>query len=509
MKKRKKGVVKKMKAFRFLAVMATITIMLLLGARVEVEGAITLATANPAPAIPRTTKAQKFLITTATAEATDTLSAVLYRITYDPDKIEVVRMTIAGTVLSSWLNLPPAITINNTTGVSSIEVGGAEITATGGWTAQPFIYVELNYKSVSYYKATRPSISVYVEIDEVIYAAGTPVVTPSFGDTGDVNGDGEEDLADARWVLEHLNGIRDLPTEGPWMIQSADVSNDGRITIYDAALLVQNAAAPITFPRDTAGATPAPGIKIQICTISLTNAELIDGKDIFQTKIRIDSVSATAIMVRVKFDQSAIAIIETKINPNTLLKQPRGISLAHIDQAKGEAAFCLVRLDLLIAEDLDFVTVKFKSEIQDSFDLRPVDADIYSQDTKVEVLGVEPESASDEHRLNTRPKLHLKMEPLQTVLLQNYPNPFNPETWIPYRLAKDSNVVIRIYNIHGQFIRILDLGYQRIGAHIKKSEACYWDGRSNTGDLVSSGVYFYILQANSKFSTARKMVILK
>ena len=50
--------------------------------------------------------------------------------------------------------------------------------------------------------------------------------------------------------------------------------------------------------------------------------------------------------------------------------------------------------------------------------------------------------------------------PTETVLLSNYPNPFNPETWIPYQLAKPSDVKITIYDTCGVVVRHLDLGHQ-------------------------------------------------
>ncbi len=96
----------------------------------------------------------------------------------------------------------------------------------------------------------------------------------------------------------------------------------------------------------------------------------------------------------------------------------------------------------------------------------------------------------------------------QTRLLQNYPNPFNPETWIPYQLATEAEVTIVIYDNGGQRVRTLKLGTQPPGLYLAQEKAAYWDGRSDTGEWVSSGTYFYHLQAGS-YSAAKKMIILK
>ena len=98
--------------------------------------------------------------------------------------------------------------------------------------------------------------------------------------------------------------------------------------------------------------------------------------------------------------------------------------------------------------------------------------------------------------------------PKRTVLLANYPNPFNPETWLPYQLANDAEVTIRIYSSAGQLVRHLDLGFQQAGYYIGKSRAAYWDGRNNLGERLASGVYFYQLSAPES-SVTRKMVIRK
>ena len=109
--------------------------------------------------------------------------------------------------------------------------------------------------------------------------------------------------------------------------------------------------------------------------------------------------------------------------------------------------------------------------------------------------------ANLEHLINTT-------SPTETALLPNYPNPFNPETWIPYQLAKSSDVKITIYDTRGTLIRRLELGHQPAGYYTNRSRAAYWDGRNSLGERVVSGIYFYQLQANN-VSSSRKMLILK
>lgn len=106
-----------------------------------------------------------------------------------------------------------------------------------------------------------------------------------------------------------------------------------------------------------------------------------------------------------------------------------------------------------------------------------------------------------EHLINTA-------SPKKTALLPNYPNPFNPETWIPYDLERDADVRIHIYNVKGQSIRQLKIGFQTAGTYRTRSRAAHWDGRNAAGEPVASGIYFYTLQAGD-FKATRQMVILK
>ena len=100
------------------------------------------------------------------------------------------------------------------------------------------------------------------------------------------------------------------------------------------------------------------------------------------------------------------------------------------------------------------------------------------------------------------------LTPKETALLANFPNPFNPETWIPYHLAKDVDVTLRIYAVDGTLVRRLTLGHQPAGMYQSRSRAAYWDGKNEFDEKVASGLYFYMLTAGD-FTATRKMLIRK
>ena len=103
-----------------------------------------------------------------------------------------------------------------------------------------------------------------------------------------------------------------------------------------------------------------------------------------------------------------------------------------------------------------------------------------------------------------------RMEPSVTEakLLPNYPNPFNPETWIPYQLAESAYVWVRIYDVTGRLVRELDLGTKHAGRYLLRDQAAHWDGRNDVGEGVSSGVYFYTLEAGD-YRRTRRMTIMQ
>jgi hypothetical protein len=88
--------------------------------------------------------------------------------------------------------------------------------------------------------------------------------------------------------------------------------------------------------------------------------------------------------------------------------------------------------------------------------------------------------------------------PLTWSLSQNYPNPFNPTTTIKYQIPKASFVSLKIYDINGREVEELINEQQNTG---------HYEVQFNAGNL-SSGVYFYRLQAGS-FMETKKLILLK
>ncbi len=88
-------------------------------------------------------------------------------------------------------------------------------------------------------------------------------------------------------------------------------------------------------------------------------------------------------------------------------------------------------------------------------------------------------------------------------LEQNFPNPFNPSTKIRYSIQQAGVYQLTIYNILGQRVRTLFEGFQTTNRY-----EITWNGLNNSGNPVTSGIYFYKLTGNNE-SIIRKMVLLR
>ena len=95
-------------------------------------------------------------------------------------------------------------------------------------------------------------------------------------------------------------------------------------------------------------------------------------------------------------------------------------------------------------------------------------------------------------------------QPGNFVLAQNFPNPFNNNTQINFYLPKPEKIALTIYDITGkEVIRLIKDKMYAPGEHVIK-----WNGLNKYGKEVSSGFYFYVLQAGEQ-REVRKMLLIK
>lgn len=90
------------------------------------------------------------------------------------------------------------------------------------------------------------------------------------------------------------------------------------------------------------------------------------------------------------------------------------------------------------------------------------------------------------------------LDGMQFKLFSNYPNPFNTSTIISYQLNEQSVVKIKIYDLLGKLVMVVDEGPKNVGYH-----RFIWDASN-----ISSGIYIYSLETNQGVK-AKKCVFLR
>jgi hypothetical protein len=103
----------------------------------------------------------------------------------------------------------------------------------------------------------------------------------------------------------------------------------------------------------------------------------------------------------------------------------------------------------------------------------------------------------------------IELTPSDYRLAQNVPNPFNAVTTIQFSLPAESEVNLTVYDLVGRKVAepLTSVPFES-GSHF-----LIWDGKDSQDRPVSSGVYFYRLEAvkngQTKFAKTRKLILLK
>ena len=397
-------------------------------------------------------------------------------IKYDASVITVDEVT--PTELLSDILLVPNIEVPGeiglymagTTGLSEGSGALVEIALTVNADAEVGTETVLSFGEVRIYD--EQGMVIPVNLEEGVVKITRP------GIKGDVNDDGEVRSNDAMMALRIAAGLM-IPTE--YQQWAADMNDDGEVKANDAISILRKAAGLAAPGR---GMIANAGGRI---TVTLSEAHGVAGERV-TVPIEVDNVDMLASgEICIAYDSAVLRAVHVLSAPDVLL-------------ASNTTERGMLRIAFASANRLNSQTV---AEIQ--FDvladavstLRFRTVELYGPDANaVNSIGVDKEF---------RP---WAVHPKHNALLQNFPNPFNPETWIPYQLAEDSEVTVRIYSATGQLVRAMHLGYREAGSYVTRDKAAYWDGRNEAGEQVSSGIYFYSIAAGD-FSATKKMTIGK
>ncbi len=294
---------------------------------------------------------------------------------------------------------------------------------------------------------------------------------------GDVN---------ASFSLEGLDVVRIVniivripPAANAFELLAGDFRIGGGIDIFDAVGVVLEI---IGIPLKT-----LPPLAVLPSKVSLLGASLEGGQALFPVSLD-NSSPIYGVQMRITYDPSSMSLSDMMLTDRS-----RNMDLAYNEVKEGEAIIVMYSTTIGGIEpgSGSMLEIPF-SLLNDSDELKGITIE---ELILVDAAGLAALAEGITTEVNQIPDSY--------SLSQNFPNPFNPETTIKFELPASGEVKLVIHSVIGQKIRTLVQGHRDAGRY---SET--WDGRDESGNRVSSGVYFYRIKAGD-FVKVRKMLLLK
>ena len=226
--------------------------------------------------------------------------------------------------------------------------------------------------------------------------------------------------------------------------------------------------------------------------------------------------------IEIRDDETPSTSIELSADPNTLSEGAplTTITVTATLDGKALAEDATVRLAIdqasTATRDLDYSAL-FTPMIEIAagsitgtvnFHVLPVADNLEEGDEIIRLIGTIDGLEGDEVAITISDpgaaKAAVQTLPEAFALADNFPNPFNPATTIKYALPQAADVELTVYNVVGQPVRTLVAEHQSAGRYVVE-----WDATNDSGHSLSSGLYFYRLQAGGEFLEAKKMLLLK
>jgi len=306
---------------------------------------------------------------------------------------------------------------------------------------------------------------------------------------GDATGDNQVDIADANLVYSLWN---ETPGDAGY-VADADVNADGVINSLDLGFVTTN------FGNDGYGAPPVfkaagedsdnAAAKVEI--IGVEEVESWWSGRVFEVTAKATGMSdVMAYELVLGYDPDRVKVLPGAAveEGNVFADNSRGsLFFSRTEPGRVEVASGRVGREWSARGDAELVTVRFMALTEDP--------------GQVEVLG--GQFVNSAYQANTMRVEKARALPKIAALHQNFPNPFNPSTEIRFDIPTAREVQLRVFNQLGQTVRTLVDSRMKAGTYRIK-----WDGKTEAGNSISSGVYFYSLEAG-EFSQIRKMTLVK
>ena len=425
-----------------------------------------------------TTSSRRMLSIPVAINAQDptTVSSAEMSITYDSDVVKAYEPSIIGTLAENWSverrtargagTSIDTMHIALTTSVDTVSSGTLfYIRAKASKNASPgdssglvFEHCELNGGAVS------------VETEDGMVRVVSRL--------GDVSGNGKMSAYDASLILQEVAGLIVLPDPrwSAFLLATADVTGDGTISALDASWILRYAVGSVTrFPAE--GGTDAAKVAYGEKEVRFGEVvQLFDGR--WVVPVEIDDMEGI-LAGEVELSYAGGLVVE--VRTTDLLSEY--LSAVNIEEGRIRASFAGAEWGVGSGPVLEVVFDGAGVGALSSLRLERVSLNEGRIPVRIEGVEVETRKA---YRLS-----------------QNYPNPFNPETTITYDVAKDGNVRVCVYALTGQHIRTLVDGEHSAGRY-----SMTWDGTDDTGQAVATGVYLCRMEAGD-YSAVRKVLLMR
>ena len=393
------------------------------------------------------------------------VTAFQFNLSYDPSILVATGYSTDGTLGEGF-----GMSINiDTPGRVSVAAAGVEPLVGGG----TLLLLE--------FAATSTDVGhTLIAFEDALLNEGYPPLTTVDGSVtvepnyGDASLNGSISALDATLVLRHVAEMETL-SGAAWA--NAEVSGNGDVTALDASLILQYVVGLIDhFPAEgTAKQLVAENVQAILKWGEATFDEQTGEVEI-PLYLEATSGPVTAVKVQVPFDPALVTIEDVQIHaPESWLS---------IDRV-GEEDLTIVMAGPEPLQSIQVATLR----------MRLVDP--------TASVALEGESIINEQVASALEATELRMIPKEFKLGANYPNPFTTVTTIGYQLPEAQHVTLEVYNALGQRVRVLVNQEQEAGFY-----RITWDGRSDAGTPLSSGLYIYRIHAGD-FVQVKKMMIVR